>query len=433
MQYSSEDNIIKGGGIVAHSAIWFGAAVSVAELLTGTLIAPLGLRDGLSAILLGHLIGCVPLFFAALIGARTNLSAMGTASLAFGRLGGRCFAALNVLQLLGWTAVMIAGGAGSAGAILNLGGNWAWALVIAAIIALWLAIGPKRLAWLNSAAVLALFALTIILCALVACESGLLTQAAAIQGAALLDPQLDPVAAVAPMTFSSAVELSAAMPISWLPLIADYTRKAKRPLAVSAASVATYGIVSCWMFAIGLVLMLASGESDVLAVFPAAGMAAAGLAVVVLSTVTTTFLDAHSAGVSAASIDDRLRVRPVGLAVVAFGAALAIFVPVQGYEAFLYLIGSVFAPMAAVLISDYYIQQRGSPKARVRGDTRRYLANAAIWLFGFILYRFWMDFGTPLGTTLPVMAACAATRLAVAAAVCLYNSKWNVEERSNKL
>ena len=45
--------------VFENGLIWFGAGVSIAEILTGTYLAPLGLWKGIAAILLGHLIGCV--------------------------------------------------------------------------------------------------------------------------------------------------------------------------------------------------------------------------------------------------------------------------------------------------------------------------------------------------------------------------------------
>ena len=41
-----------------NALIWFGAGVSLAEILTGTAFAPLGMGKGLLAILIGHVIGC---------------------------------------------------------------------------------------------------------------------------------------------------------------------------------------------------------------------------------------------------------------------------------------------------------------------------------------------------------------------------------------
>ena len=93
--------------VFENGLIWFGAGVSIAEILTGTYLAPLGLINGIAAVLLGHLIGCAMMFAAGLIGARTRKSAMETVKMSFGQKGGLLFSALNVLQLVGWTGIMI--------------------------------------------------------------------------------------------------------------------------------------------------------------------------------------------------------------------------------------------------------------------------------------------------------------------------------------
>ena len=95
----------------ANSLIWFGAGVSLAEILTGTYFAPLGMGKGIAAILLGHVIGCVLFFLAGLIGGRERKSAMETTKMSFGAKGGMLFALLNVVQLVGWTGIMIYDGA----------------------------------------------------------------------------------------------------------------------------------------------------------------------------------------------------------------------------------------------------------------------------------------------------------------------------------
>ena len=47
-----------------NGLIWFGAGVSLAEILTGTYFASLGFSTGLLAIIIGHIIGCGMMFFA---------------------------------------------------------------------------------------------------------------------------------------------------------------------------------------------------------------------------------------------------------------------------------------------------------------------------------------------------------------------------------
>ena len=71
-----------------NGLIWFGAGVSLAEILTGTSFAALGFPMGFAAIVAGHVIGCALLFLVGLIGGRTGKSAMETVKMSFGQKGG---------------------------------------------------------------------------------------------------------------------------------------------------------------------------------------------------------------------------------------------------------------------------------------------------------------------------------------------------------
>ncbi|MDO4732817.1 MAG: putative hydroxymethylpyrimidine transporter CytX [Bacillota bacterium] len=371
----------KGSSLPANALIWFGAAVSIAEIHTGSLFAPLGFGRGLLAILLGHLIGCLLLFLSGLIGGRLRRSAMESVKSSFGQKGGLLFSVLNILQLLGWTGIMIYDGALAANAIYALG-HWLWCLLIGALILLWILIGIRNLGKLNSLAMLALFSLSLLLCFRIF-GSGSMT---APSGEAL--------------SFGAAVELSAAMPLSWLPLISDYTREAEKPLQATAVSALVYGLVSCWMYLIGMGAALLTGESEIAQILLRAGLGIGGLLIVVLSTVTTTFLDAYSAGVSGEALSARIPGKWLALAAAALGTAGAIFLPLHDITDFLYLIGSVFAPMIAIQIADFFIlKQDHSHKAFSPG-------NLLLWALGFLLYRLLMQIDLPLGSTLPDMLIC---------------------------
>ena len=101
------------------------------------------------------------------------------------------------------------------------------------------------------------------------------------------------------LTFGAAVELAVAMPLSWLPLISDYTRDAEKRPRRTWVSVLVYGAVSCWMYVIGMGAAIFTGEYDIAVIMVKAGLGIAALIILVFSTVTTTFLDAWSAGISA--------------------------------------------------------------------------------------------------------------------------------------
>ena len=374
-----------------NGLIWFGAGVSIAEILTGTYFAPLGMGKGILAIVIGHVIGCALFFFAGLIGGRTGLSAMETVKLSFGKKGGLLFALLNVLQLVGWTAIMIYDGALATNGIFDTGA-WVWCLVIGALILLWILIGITNLGLVNKVAMAALFILTLVLCKVIFFD-GTPGDASAFGEA---------------MSFGAAVELAVAMPLSWLPLVSDYTREAQKPLAATVASTLTYGLVSCWMYIIGMGAAIYTGEGDIALIMVKAGLGVAALVILILSTVTTTFLDAWSAGISSESLSKRLSGKWVAVVVTVIGTAAAILFPMDDITDFLYLIGSVFAPMIAVQLADNFILKRSS--FGLAFDW----VNLAVWLAGFALYRWLMTVDIPVGSTLPDMlltlALCAAVR-----------------------
>ena len=271
-----------------NGLIWFGAGVSLAEILTGTAFAPLGMAKGFAAILLGHIIGCAMMLLAGLIGGRTGRSAMETVKMSFGQKGGLLFAFLNVLQLVGWTAIMIYDGALAVGGIFAIG-RWVWCLVIGALIIVWIAVGVTDLGWINKITMAALFILTLVLCKVIFFSGNAMV---GIDGESL--------------TFGAAVELAVAMPLSWLPLISDYTRDAEKPTQATWVSVLVYGAVSCWMYVIGMGAAIFTGEYDIAVIMVKAGLGIAALVILVFSTVTTTFLDAWSAGISAESLSAKL-------------------------------------------------------------------------------------------------------------------------------
>ncbi len=361
-----------------NSLIWFGAAVSLAEILTGTYFAPLGMGKGLLAIIVGHVIGCVLFFLAGLIGGRERKSAMETTKMSFGYRGGLLFALLNVLQLVGWTGIMIYDGAVATNGIFEVG-VWVWSIVIGVLIIIWIAIGITNLGLLNKITMALLFVLTVVLCVVIFRGGN--------PGATAAET----------MSFGAAVELAVSMPLSWLPVISDYTRESEKPFRSTLASTVTYGLVSCWMYVIGMGAAIFTGESDIAQIMLRAGLGIPALLILVLSTVTTTFLDAFSAGVSCESLSKKLNGRTVGIIVTVIGTIGACRFNMDDITNFLYLIGSVFAPMIAVQLTTYFILKKDSFKEAFDWP------NLIVWLLGFIAYRLLMNVDLPVGNTLPAV------------------------------
>jgi putative hydroxymethylpyrimidine transporter CytX len=361
--------------------IWFGAAVSIAEIITGTYFAPLGFGKGILAIIIGHIIGCILLFMAGMIGGKTEKGAMETVKMSFGQKGSIFFSILNIVQLLGWTAIMIYDGAIAADTILDTG-RWVWCLVIGVLIIVWLLVGISNLGKLNVVTMAALFILTIVLCKVIFFgKSG-----------------TDNFISDGSISFGAAIELAVAMPLSWLPLISDYTRKAEKPLKATITSAVTYGIVSCWMYIIGMGAAIYTGEYDIAAIMLKAGLWIVGLVIIIFSTVTTTFMDAFSAGMSMEAIHKKLNAKWAGVVITLIGMVAAIIYSMDDITNFLYLIGSVFAPMIAIQITDYFILKKNYEHLKFN------FINMFIWLIGFIVYRVLMHVDIIVGNTLPDMA-----------------------------
>lgn len=379
-----------------NGLIWFGAAVSIAEIITGTYFAPLGFQKGLTAILIGHLIGCCLLFFAGVIGGKTHKSSMETVKMSFGEKGSLFFSILNILQLVGWTGIMIYDGALTANGVFDAG-HFVWCLLIGGLIVLWIMIGIKNLGKLNTVAMGALFIMTIVLSFVIFKDGSV--------SSVVLDA----------VTFGAAVELSVAMPLSWLPLISDYTRDAKEPVKASFVSSIVYGVISCWMYLIGMGAAIFTGESDIAKILLKAGLGIVGLLVVILSTVTTTFLDAWSAGISSESVAKKLKGKWVAIIATVIGMVGAIIFPMQNITDFLYLIGSVFAPMIAVQLATFFVLKKDSSSEGFD------VVNIVVWLAGFIIYRLLMQVDIIVGNTL--------VDIIITMVICIIVNKFRIKKR----
>ena len=364
-------------GLFTNIAIWFGVAISVSEILAGVQIASAAPIDTIWVpLILGHVIGGILLFAVGYIGAQLKVNAMESIKSTFGNYGSKFFAFLNVMQLIAWVAVLNAQGA-QALMGLNLGIPFPIiCIILAFLVAVWVFIGLKRTSKITSAVMIVL---TLLLILLTFNLFGLKTDLILPVKAQML-------------TFWNIFEVSIAMPISWLPVISDYTKDVKEPVKATALSATAYTIASLWMYFIG-VEVVSVGTVDVSQAILISGLGVQGVIILVLSTVTTNFLATNSAGESAKAIFNRLDPKLTGVIVSILSALLAISGIMNHYIDFLYLISSVFAPMAAVLLVSYYLQGKNTSKD--------WYWNIFAWLCGFIVYQITVNMDTiVLGPTL---------------------------------
>ena len=390
----------KRTGLFANGIIWFGVAISVSEIEAGIEIGAAAARDSLwLPLVLGHILGGILLFFVGLIGARVRLNAMETTKSTFGKYGSKFFAALNTFQLLAWVAVLNAQGA-AALAGLNLPISFPLTCVIlAALIAAWVYVGIRRSANVTTVVMAALTVLLAILSVkLFGLDSGSSSVASA-AGAATTGTA----ATAAALKFWNIFEISIAMPISWLPVISDYTKDAEKPVKATSISAIAYTFASLWMYIIGIEISGIGASNNIAQAILLAGLGIPGIIIVVLSTVTTNFLAANSAGESSKAIYSKINPKIAGVVVSFLSAALAISGIMEHYISFLYLIASVFAPMAAVLLVSFYFSKERTESLGV------WLWNIFAWLAGFVAYQVAERFDSVfLGPTLLAVIVSAA-------------------------
>ena len=151
------------------------------------------------------------------------------------------------------------------------------------------------------------------------------------------------------------------------------------------------------MYVIGMGAAIITGEYDIAQIMLKAGLGILGLLIIVFSTVTTTFLDAYSAGISSESVFSKINGKYAAIVVTVIGMIGPIIYPMDNITDFLYLIGSVFAPMIAIQIADFFLLKLDKSNQAV------HVPNMIIWVIGFIAYRILMNIDMPVGNTLPDM------------------------------
>jgi len=422
--------------------IWFGAAIAITEIWAGGLpqLTSLGLMLGLVAIVIGRLIGNGLMAAMARIGAGTGLPTMVLTRPAFGLRGSYLPAAFNILQLIGWTGWMLFVGflymdilAGFLGLPTNEeqpAMRFVWVILLGALCALWAAGGQRFWKVAQRIGAVLLFLLTIALTVLVFQQYDVTAMWQPGQGSAL--------------GILGGADLVIAMSVSWLPLVADYSRYARKRRSGSLGTFWGYFIGGTWMYAVGLLVALATASESpdqmVIEVMGRQGIgwAVAAVVLVLVSTVTTTFLDIFSTVVSTQNLWPRFPEKTGNLIIGALGIGTALALNVFAYQPFLEAIGAIFLPAFTIVLADYYFVQARTIRVAqiaVKGGSYWYRAGfnwraLLAWLLGFLVYdwaRGWTSIGffsaqlglpvsgTPLlvGASLPCLIVSGAVYLAL--------------------
>lgn len=412
------------------AVLWGDLGVGLLVLVTGGFLVPgLGFAGAMAAIVVGSVVGVALLALAGAAGASHGVTTMVLFRPVLGIRGSWFPSGLNVLQLLGWTAVELWAMSLVADIVSNevfgFSARWLWLGVVTVVctaLALW---GPVDVArvWMKKFGAWVIGAIVIAVTFMALTLEGI--------GDALGAP------GDGSLTFGPALDLVIAMPISWLPLVADYNRFGTKTRSAFFGTFWGYLVANIWLYSLGAMLVLGTGAAP-----SPAGIATAILAVVggtlagilfllalLVGETDEAFADIYSAALSLKNVFPNAPLRYLIAGVAGLSLILAAWLTMERYETFLFLIGSVFVPLFGVLAADHFVNRRGRIDATQLGSvggsywfTGGVRLGAVVpWLAGFLVYHWvlptgpasWVDVvgrvvGEPLYVQFPWLSASLA-------------------------
>ena len=382
---------------VDHAALWFSLGVGLLVIQVGAYLMPaLGPAQALPAIVAGSLLGAGLLAWVAAIGCREGLASSALIGVALGRAFATVPVALNVLQLVGWTAFeLVVMREGSTAMLARFGIDAAW-------------VGPTTgLLWggllvaLASGSMVGLvrrflrrFALPFVVLSLAWLSWQFGARIAEIGWGQWWSRP-----GAGGMSSLQALDLVIAMPISWLPLAADYARYGRSVRGTLGGTWLGFALANIWCYTLG-VMVVASAPPDANLVttllLAQGGLIALGL--ILVDEVDNAYGDVHSGAVSTHFLSrSRLTIRRTGIALAIVATAAALVLPMHSLEPFLLTLSSIFVPLFGVVISQLAF---GTPPAG--GPVR--LGAALVWVAGIACFHLGGQLWPEWGAALPALA-----------------------------
>lgn len=391
-----------------YFVLWSSLGVGLLVLSAGSFLSAASFTDAVLAIVVGSLGGSMLLALAGKIGSDQGIPSLVTMRPSFGIAGSYLPASLNVMQLVGWTTfeIMIMARAAEilAGSVVPY---YAWTVIFGGLVATLAIAGPLNVVkqWLGKFAVWIAYGTSVIIII------NLISSPAA---AELVSSEGDG------MSFFSALDLVIAMPISWMPLVADYNRFAKNGKRALWATFIGFTLTNV-LFYFGGVLL---GTSDVVEIVVAIQMMFFGflMLLLIVDEADNAFADVYSASVSTQDIFSHISQKHLVIGFTGLSTALAMVVSIQQYEIFLLLIGAIFVPLFGVVLTDYYIVKKRKYSHEMLYGGGNWIRTPALiaWACGVILSfvlsplsPFYMPQLPAIGATIPSLAAASLIYLAI--------------------
>ena len=388
-----------------HASLWFSLGVGLLVMQVGAYLIPaMGTQDALLAIVFGSALGAGLLGWVAKIGCDSGLASAGLMHAVYGRAFARLPIVLNIVQLLGWgtfelvvmrdATVAIGRQSGSL-----LAGYWPvlatllWGGVVTLLISGSMVQLVRR--------IISRVALPLVVLSLLWLSWQFVSLAQA-QGLAEIWQRRGE----GGMGVMPALDLVIAMPISWLPLVADYARHGVNGRSALRGTWMGYALANIWCYALGVLVALVLPSQDLVTALLLAQGGLIALSLILIDEIDNAYGDAYSGAVSAHALQPRWSVRRWGLVIAVLCTAMALVLPMHSLEPFLLLLSSVFVPLFGVILGRLAF---GASAVTLLAQARQaHAVPIAIWLTGIAFYHLVPRFYPLLGSALPTLALCFA-------------------------
>ena len=385
-----------------HVSLWFSLGVGLLVMQIGAYLVPaVGSRDAVIAIVIGSLVGSGLLAWTAKLGCDSGLTSAGLMHTTYGSLFARLPILLNIAQLIGWTTfelvIMRDGTAAIAQqsfglALDSTGGMIATTLLWGVVLTLLLAGSMTQLV----RKIISRFGLPLVIASLLwlTWQFGGQLQAKGFE--AFWSRPGD-----GSMSMLSAMDLVIAMPVSWLPLVADYARHGRSGRSAMSGTWLGYAVANIWCYALGvMVISVSAPDANLVTALLLAQGGLIALSLILVDEIDNAYGDIYSGAVSAHSIKPAFSIRQWGLGLAVLCTGLALVLPMHSLEPFLLLLSSVFVPLYGVILGRLGVGQANFAPPQRKVD----ITAALLWIAGIATYHALAKWAPQWGSALPTLA-----------------------------
>jgi len=385
-----------------HASLWFSLGVGLLVMQIGAYLVPaVGSRDAAFAIVVGSLVGSGLLAWTAKLGCDSGLTSAGLMHATYGSYFARLPVLLNIAQLIGWTTfelVIMRDGTAAIGkqsfglTLDGTGGMVATTLLWGVVLTMLLAGSMTQLV----RKIISRVGLPLVIASLLWLTWQFGTKLQTQGLAAFWARQGD-----GSMSLLSAMDLVIAMPVSWLPLVADYARHGRSGRSALSGTWLGYAVANIWCYALGvMVISVSAPDADLVTALLLAQGGLIALSLILVDEIDNAYGDIYSGAVSSHSLKPTLTIQQWGLGLALLCTGLALVLPMHSLEPFLLLLSSVFVPLYGVILGRLGVGQASFAAPQRKVD----ITAALLWIAGIAAYHALAKWAPQWGSALPTLA-----------------------------